>query len=66
MTYMFKAQENIYMYISKQYNVNLDMIRTYIENMSIQNEFLLKSCITHTYHPNMHMFERYSIRVYKV
>ena len=36
---MFKAQENIYMYVSEQYNVTLDMIHTYIENMSIQNEF---------------------------
>ena len=42
MACMFKAQESIYMYASEQYNVNLHMIPTYIENMSIQNEFSLK------------------------
>ena len=26
---MFKAQENIYMYVSEQYNVILDIIHTY-------------------------------------
>ena len=39
---MFTVQANIYMYVSEQYNINLDMIHTYIENMSIQNEFSLK------------------------
>ena len=39
MAYMFKAQENIYMYVSEQYAVTLDMIHIYIETMSIQNEF---------------------------
>ena len=41
-----QSTKNIYMYVSEQYNVNLDMTHTYIENMSIQNEFLLK--ITYT------------------
>ena len=36
---MFKAQENIYIYVSEKYNVTLDMIHIYIENISIQNEF---------------------------
>ena len=36
MTFKFKEQENIYKYVSEQYNVALDMIHTYIENMSIQ------------------------------
>ena len=36
MAYMFKVQENIYMYVSEKYNVTLNMIHTYIENMSIQ------------------------------
>ena len=36
MAYMFKVQKNIYMYVSEQYNVTLDMIHAYIENMSIQ------------------------------
>ena len=55
------------MYVSEQYNVTLDMIHTYIENMSIQNEFSLKSCISHNYLPFMHMFERYfHLRAYKI
>ena len=34
---MFKAQENIYKYVLEQYNIALDMIHTYIDDMSIQN-----------------------------
>ena len=41
MTLQNKYNQN-HIYVSKQYNVNLDMIHTYIENMSIQNKFSLK------------------------